>query len=91
MIGREVSDEEHQKNPRAPLKDLNWLALKKRLYLGPEKRMLLIEQLEKDTKFLMSQGIMDYSLLTGIHHLRLGNSEKIRDQSLSVFEVTSTI
>jgi 1-phosphatidylinositol-4-phosphate 5-kinase len=29
---------------------------------------------------------MDYSLLTGIHYLKRGNSENIRDQFLSVFE-----
>lgn len=34
----------------------------------------------------MLQGIMDYSLLVGIHDLVRGNQDHIRDQTLSVFE-----
>lgn len=37
----------------------------------------------------MNQGIMDYSLLIGIHDLVRGNQDHIRDQTLSVFEPNS--
>ena len=40
-------------------------------------------------QFLMKQGIMDYSLLIGIHDLVRGNQDHIRDQTLSVFEPNS--
>ncbi len=73
-------------NPRAVMKDLNWINMHRHLHLGPEKRTLLTEQLKKDVAFLMKMNIMDYSLLTGIHYLKRGNSENIRDKSLSVFE-----
>ncbi|GMH22441.1 hypothetical protein Nepgr_024284 [Nepenthes gracilis] len=36
-------------------------------YLDPSIRVQLIEQIKSDCKFLEEQGIMDYSLLLGIH------------------------
>ncbi|KAI3644450.1 hypothetical protein MP228_010614 [Amoeboaphelidium protococcarum] len=86
MIGREVSAEKIKLNPRCVMKDINWLNMKKRLALGPEKKDLFVTQLQKDVTLLVSLNIMDYSLLTGIHYLKRGNSENIRDQFLSVFE-----
>lgn len=67
--------------------DLNWTNQSKRLELGPLKHKLLMDQLKSDVEFLTKMRIMDYSLLTGIHFMRRGNSENIRDKSLSVFEV----
>lgn len=51
----------------ATLKDLD---LQKNIYIGSENRALLMEQLKKDVNFLASCGIMDYSLLLGIHDHR---------------------
>ncbi len=42
--------------------------LHRQLRLSPEARERLIEQSELDARFLCSMGIMDYSLLMGIHH-----------------------
>ncbi len=86
-MGREVGEEELKQNPRTVRKDLNWLNQHRRLYLGSDKGQRIIDQLQKDVLFLMAHNIMDYSLLTGIHYLKRGNSENIRDKSLSVFEV----
>lgn len=95
MIGRLYPEEKALNNPRAVLKDKNWLNRKRMLNLGPEKRKLLIEQMERDVnvrfralilQFLVSQKIMDYSLLVGIHDTVEGNSSNIRDNTLAVFE-----
>jgi 1-phosphatidylinositol-4-phosphate 5-kinase len=49
LIGRKITDDE-AKHPRAVLKDLNWLERSRKLHLGPEKRGLLIHQMEKDVE-----------------------------------------
>ncbi|KAI8892482.1 hypothetical protein BC833DRAFT_532808 [Globomyces pollinis-pini] len=86
LLGRSIPDEEAKNNPRAVMKDLNWLARKRQIKLGPEKRALFETQMDVDVRFLMSQGIMDYSLLVGVHDAVRGNTDHIRDQTLSVFE-----
>lgn len=43
-----LTPEEKQKNKHAVLKDQNWLEQKERLKLGPTKRKIFLEQLEKD-------------------------------------------
>ncbi|KAJ3033614.1 Phosphatidylinositol-4-phosphate 5-kinase, partial [Rhizophlyctis rosea] len=83
LIGRELPEEEAKTNPRAVLKDLNWLKREKKIELGPEKRQILVEQMERDVEFLKSQMIMDYSLLIGVHDLVKGNKDNIRDQTLA--------
>ncbi|KAJ3036745.1 Phosphatidylinositol-4-phosphate 5-kinase [Rhizophlyctis rosea] len=86
LVGRELPEEEAKTNPRAVLKDLNWLKREKHIALGPEKRHIMIEQMERDVEFLKSQMIMDYSLLIGVHDLVKGNKDNIRDQTLAVFD-----
>lgn len=44
--------------------------LKKRLKLDSEVAMHLYKQIARDTNFLSSMGIMDYSLLIGVHYSR---------------------
>ncbi|RKO84172.1 hypothetical protein BDK51DRAFT_46799, partial [Blyttiomyces helicus] len=47
-VGRELPEEEARDNPRAVMKDLNWLKREKTIELGPEKREVYISQMEKD-------------------------------------------
>ncbi|KAG9309979.1 hypothetical protein JVU11DRAFT_10013 [Chiua virens] len=84
-VGREYPEEKAKKNPRAVLKDLNWIKREKMLEFGPEKRALLTEQLRRDSEFLRTVHVMDYSLLVGIHHVQRGNRENVRSNTLKVF------
>ncbi|RKF59243.1 Phosphatidylinositol 4-phosphate 5-kinase its3 [Erysiphe neolycopersici] len=85
-IGRDYNEENLAKNPRATLKDVNWLRRNLFLEFGPEKRRLFFEQMEKDVHLLRRLGIMDYSMLVGIHNLQIGNQENLRDKTLKVFQ-----
>ncbi|ORY83895.1 hypothetical protein BCR37DRAFT_392344 [Protomyces lactucae-debilis] len=69
-VGRIFSEESKKKNPRGTLKDLNWLGNDERLKLPSAKRPAFVEQLEADVKLLAQLGIMDYSLLLGIHRMK---------------------
>ncbi|KAH9431096.1 hypothetical protein MCOR02_008404 [Pyricularia oryzae] len=84
-IGRDYKEDNLGQNPRATLKDLNWLRRKKHLELGIQKKQLFLEQLRKDVKLLQKLKIMDYSLLIGIHDLQRGNEENLRHKTLQVF------
>ncbi|KAI0895227.1 SAICAR synthase-like protein [Annulohypoxylon nitens] len=84
-VGRDYREEDLEKNPRATLKDLNWLRRKRNLELGIQKKQLFLQQLERDVRLLQKLKIMDYSLLIGIHDLRKGNEENLRGKTLQVF------
>ncbi|KAH6847255.1 hypothetical protein B0I37DRAFT_140432 [Chaetomium sp. MPI-CAGE-AT-0009] len=84
-IGRDYKEDDLENNPRATLKDLNWLRRKRNLELGLQKKQLFLEQLYKDVRLLQRLQIMDYSLLVGIHDLQRGNEENLRDKTLRVF------
>lgn len=86
-IGRLYPEEKARENPRATLKDLNWINRGKSLELGPYKRSLLTEQLRRDAEFCKELGVMDYSLLVGIHNKRRGNRDNVRRNTLKVFSV----
>jgi len=86
-IGRLYPEERAAANPHAVLKDLNWVGRNRQFALGPEKKALFEEQLRRDTELLQRLRIMDYSLLTGIHNGVRGNSEGLREDKLSVFQV----
>ena len=85
-VGRELKEEDLEKNPRSTLKDLNWLRRNYHLEFGPIKKKLFIEQMERDVALLQRLKIMDYSLLVGIHDLERGNEENLRDKTLKVFQ-----
>lgn len=85
-IGRDLREEDLEKNPRATLKDLNWVRRNRQIQCGPSKRDFFLAQLERDVALLKRLKIMDYSLLVGIHDLERGNEEKLRDKTLQVFQ-----
>ncbi|KAI8063676.1 uncharacterized protein B0P05DRAFT_476644 [Gilbertella persicaria] len=84
LFGRLTSDQEIEKNPHAVMKDQNWVKTNQQLQLGGVKRELFLKQLQRDVDILKRLNIMDYSLLIGIHDIRRGNTECIRDQSLQM-------
>lgn len=84
-VGRELKEEGG--GAGRVMKDLNWIKRGERLDLGPEKRALLTEQLRRDKEFLKGLGVMDYSLLVGIHRMERGNKDRVRRSTLKVFSV----
>ncbi|KAM0750586.1 SAICAR synthase-like protein [Meredithblackwellia eburnea MCA 4105] len=85
-IGRITPEEKAKANPNSILKDLNWVGRGRQFDLGPEKKALFEEQLRRDTELMQRLGIMDYSLLTGIHNVQRGNVDNLRDGMLTVFQ-----
>lgn len=85
-IGRDFPEEDLAMNPRATLKDLNWLRRNLHLELGPGKREAFLEQMKRDVSLLQRLHIMDYSMLVGIHDLEKGNEENVRENMLKVFQ-----
>lgn len=85
-IGRDLHESDLERNPRATMKDLNWVRRNRHLECGPSKRDFFIEQLKRDVVLLKKLKIMDYSLLVGIHDASRGNEEKLRDKTLQVFQ-----
>ncbi|KAH3235465.1 hypothetical protein KXV30_007930 [Aspergillus fumigatus] len=71
-IGRDLREQDLERNPRATLKDLNWLRRGRHLECGPSKRQFFLAQLERDVELLKKLKIMDYSLL-------LENERKARE------------
>ncbi len=89
-FGRTFPEEKAKENPRAVLKDNNWLLRNKSLELGPEKRAFLSMQIDRDVSFLEEVEVMDYSLLVGIHHVKRGNRDNVRKNTLKMFSAVSS-
>ncbi|ETS64122.1 hypothetical protein PaG_01357 [Moesziomyces aphidis] len=85
-IGREYPEEKAAAKSGAVLKDLNWLKRGREIELGPEKRALFEAQLQSDVALLQRLNIMDYSLLIGLHDIRRGNKDNLRQDNLRVFQ-----
>lgn len=85
-VGRDFKEEELATNPRATLKDLNWLRRDLHLEFDERIKQIFIEQLKRDVALFQRLHIMDYSLLVGMHDLEKGNDENLRENTLQVFQ-----
>lgn len=85
-VGRDLKEDDLALNPRATLKDLNWLRRNYHFEFGPDKKQVFIDQMQRDVTLLQRLKIMDYSLLVGIHDITKGNEENLRDKTLQVFQ-----
>ena len=64
------------------LKDLD---LDHPIVIGPEAKAQLMEQLQQDVEFLTQSGIMDYSLLLGIHnHSQESRLSRFESESIDI-------
>ena len=63
--GRRATKAERKKG--AILKDLDWVDEEQKIKIGPQRAKLFKDQLKRDTQWLRTEKIMDYSLLVGIH------------------------
>ena len=85
-MGRDFKENELAENPRATLKDLNWLRRDYHLEFDPNVKQIFVDQLKRDVGLLQRLHIMDYSLLVGIHDMDKGNEENLRETTLKVFQ-----
>ena len=85
-VGRDFREEDMALNPRATLKDLNWLRRDLHLEFDEKIKQVFIEQLRRDVALLQRLHIMDYSLLVGMHDMEKGNDENLRENTLQVFQ-----
>lgn len=56
-------------DPSVALKDVDFKQANESIRIGEERRQILVAQIQKDSKFLCENNIIDYSLLLGIHDI----------------------
>lgn len=66
-VGRTVGPDVDLRNTRQVLKDLDFIEVGARVDVGPVIAPRLLAQIDADSAFLQAQGIIDYSLLVGVH------------------------
>lgn len=64
-------------------KDLDFIAKKRRIVLGEERRERLLQVLENDCQFFESHNVIDYSLLVGLH---INTDEQINDEEGGILD-----
>ncbi|KAL6065314.1 Phosphatidylinositol-4-phosphate 5-kinase, type I, alpha, a, variant 2 [Balamuthia mandrillaris] len=71
--------EEEKKKQRHVLKDVDFVESGRVFHVGEQLKRVLFEEMEKDCKLLESAGIMDYSLLVGIHSVQTDKTDDDED------------
>lgn len=73
-------------DPTVALKDVDFTKAEEKFRIGEERKARLMLQIEHDSAFLADQGIIDYSLLAGIHDI---GKEEPSDQRLGEDDAAS--
>jgi hypothetical protein len=85
-IGR-AATEEDKKRSHPVLKDCDFEDEGRFIALGKERKKIFMDQIKKDSDFLATLKIMDYSLLIGIHkHRAPASSASLRTSSVVLTE-----
>jgi len=91
LLGRYVIPAERAlKGRNATLKEGNLAELGRTLALGAGRRERFLAQLRADAEFLRDLGIMDYSLLVGIHYDAVGTQDKGKESASAAPSYTVT-
>jgi hypothetical protein len=88
---REASEKERAK--ASPVyKDLDWMREGRKISFDTEDKVKAVrERLEKDTLYLNSQRLIDYSLLVGIHEIESGTKDvQARDEAMDVISARTS-
>eukprot|EP00439_Symbiodinium_sp_Y106_P082107 s514_g21.t1 len=64
-------------------KDEDWIQDKMRLSPSEQKRQEMLEAHEADVQFLQEHGVMDYSVLIGIHHVAQAQGGRLASSATS--------
>jgi len=83
--GRAASDKELKKSWPV-LKDLDFINTEKRLSMNETNRRRLLATLHADAQFLSKHGLMDYSLLVGIHDKDDTGDEKLEPYNMTILQ-----
>eukprot|EP00475_Leptophrys_vorax_P013767 TRINITY_DN20121_c0_g1_i1.p1 TRINITY_DN20121_c0_g1~~TRINITY_DN20121_c0_g1_i1.p1 ORF type:complete len:256 (-),score=56.59 TRINITY_DN20121_c0_g1_i1:3-770(-) len=88
--GRQATEAEKASSKTVVLKDKDFLNRGRKLYMDTQSSLTFILQIETDADFLERHQIMDYSLLIGIHHLKLDFDEEEFKKSATNTNVRSS-
>jgi len=87
-VGRHTPPDKY--DPSVAQKDVDFQDAGECVRIGEERRSQLLKQLEVDSNFLASQGIIDYSLLLGIHEISGQASEADDAVSTEAFRMAAS-
>jgi 1-phosphatidylinositol-4-phosphate 5-kinase len=78
QVNRTVSSD----NPEIAKKDLDF---RQKIKLGSSRKALVLEQIEKDTLWLQTRNVIDYSLLVGIHFSTTELLDNVKKKNIKKF------